>query len=211
MDFKNVKFSDVSLATFEQFKSVKAIVFDFDGTLYKNIDWTGFYEYFIKGVKKLFPQLTQKQFENLLKKHNVFEDSVMEDMARLFKAEKNSTKQYVEYLKTVKFDGDFSKAKAFPEDILEVLSKKNKLYILSNSSGENIKYLSPKIGLNLSYFEDILSNSFDIDDMSKTKKLKELLSYINIPAKQILMVGDSVQHDLIPAKNLGMQTLLMED
>ena len=211
MNYKKVKFDDVSLKTFEQFQNIKVVVFDFDGTLYKDIDWTGFSEFFIDSIREMFPQLTKNQFEDMLARHNVSSESVMEDIARVFKLEKNSTKQFVDFLDTIKFEGNFTKAKAFPKRLLEDLSQNYRLFILSNSSGPNIQFVSQKINLNLTPFEKILSNRFEVDDLSKTKKLKELLIELNISPNQVLMVGDSIENDLNPARNLGMQTLLMLD
>ena len=211
MKFKKVKFDDISPQTFEHYNDIKVIVFDFDGTLYKNIDWTGYDKHVLKGIRKYFSELTDSQYEQMLVKHNVQEDTVTEDLARLFRDEKGSTELYVEYMDSLKFEGDFSNAKIFSEELLSQLSKKVKLFVLSNSSVPNIKFVCNKINLNLNAITKIYSNRFDVDDLSKTKRLKELIAELDVIPSQVLMVGDSIVNDLIPARKLGLKTLHVVD
>lgn len=211
MRFKKVKFDDITLQTFIPYKDTKVIVFDFDGTLYKNIDWTGYDKYVLNGVRKYFSNLTDNQFEQLLIKYNVREDTITEDLAVLFKNEKGSNKLYLEFIDTLKFEGDFTNAKVFSEKLLEELSKKYKLFVLSNSSVPNIKFVCKRINLSLKSIIKIYSNRFDVDDLSKTKRLKELLQELNVAPQQVLMVGDSLVNDLIPARKLGLKTLHVVD
>lgn len=207
---KKVNYENICLSDFEKIKGLKAIIFDFDNTLYKDIDWLNYDEFVIENVRKIFAYLTDEEFENLLKKHNFNGDRVIEFFARVCLEELGSTKKFWNFVKDIKFDGDYSNVKLFPRQILEELSKKYTLFILSNSSVDNIKYVSKQINLDLSFFTGIYDNKFKEDDLTKARSMKDILNESQIKPHQILMVGDSIVHDLIPAKSLGLKVMLIE-
>lgn len=207
---KKVNYSNICLEDFEKFKGLKAIVFDFDNTLYKDIDWLNYNDFVVENVRKIFDNLTDIEFENLLKKYNFNGDRVIEFFAKVCLDELGSTKKFWDFVKDIKFDGDYSHVKLFPHQILEELSKNYTLYILSNSSVDNIKYVSKKIGLDLSFFKKIYDNKFKEDDLTKARSMKDILRESKLQPSQILIVGDSIVHDLLPAKNLGMKVMLVE-
>ena len=60
-------------------------------------------------------------------------------------------------------------------------------------------------------FKKLFDNKFKEDDLTKARSMKDILKYTKLPPNQILMVGDSVFHDLLPAQKLGMQVMLIED
>ena len=45
--------------------------------------------------------------------------------------------------------------------------------------------------------------------MTKTPYMKKIIDETGFAPNEILMVGDSYQNDIIPAKQLGMQTYLV--
>ena len=207
---KKANYENICLNDFEKFKGLKAIIFDFDNTLYKDIDWLNYNEFVVENVRKIFAYLTDEEFENLLKKHNFNGDRVIESFAKICLEELGSTKKFWNFVKDIKFDGDYSHVKLFPRQILEELSKKYTLFILSNSSVDNIKYVSKQINLDLRFFTKIYDNKFKEDDLTKARSMKDILNESQIKPQQILMVGDSIVHDLIPAKSLGMKVMLIE-
>lgn len=207
---KKTNYKDVSLNLFDSFKNIKLIVFDFDDTLYQNIGWHGFNDFVLKNTKEIFANLSQTEFENMLCKYNFTGDRIIESLAYITLKEKGSTKEFCRFVESIKFEGDYTAVKIFPADILKDLAKKYTLYILSNSSVPNIKFVSSRINLDLKPFKKIYSNQFKKEDLSKTKRLKDILKQSKLNPSQILMVGDSIQYDLLPAKQLGMQVLLVE-
>lgn len=92
-------YKEISLNIFEKFRDVKLIVFDFDNTLYQNIDWQGYNEFVLKNIRKIFKRLTDKQFEDLLKKYNYTGDRVIEKFAYMVLKEKGSTKKFYKFVK----------------------------------------------------------------------------------------------------------------
>ncbi len=207
-DYKNV-----DLSMFHNFKNVKVIVFDFDDTLYKYLPWNNYNQYFLKRFKKLFPNFSKKQFEELVIKYNLKETyRVTETAAQIMVDMKMDTKQLVNLLRKIKFSTEWSKGQVFPQKITRALAKNYNLYIVSNSSPENIKYVSRKLKINLKYFKAILSNNFIPKDLTKMARLKDIfILEEGIKPQEILMVGDSMQYDILPAKALGMQTMIIKN
>ena len=212
MKFVTTSYKEVSYKTFEKFKNIKAIVFDFDNTLYKYLDWEGYNEFFVCSIRKLFPELTDNQFDYYIKKYKIrTSDRTTEITAELLLDLGKDTKGFVQVLKGIKYPCNWSKGQIFPQSLLRELSKNFKLYIVSNSAEDNIKFVSKNMGINLKYFSGILSNKFQKEDLSKLFRLKEIVKDNNLLPSEVLMVGDSVKYDLTPAKKLGLKTLFIKD
>ena len=64
---KKVNYENICLNDFEKFKGLKAIIFDFDNTLYKDIDWLNYNEFVVENVRKIFAYLTDEEFEHWYK------------------------------------------------------------------------------------------------------------------------------------------------
>ena len=130
----SVKFDEISIKTFKKFKDIKAIIFDFDDTLYRNLSWEGYDEFFLKNIRKILPNLTDEEFNNLLKHGGYLPSRPAETFAKILVDKIGTTRPLVEFLKTVKYETDWQNAKVFSSEVLTELSKKYKLYIVSNSS-----------------------------------------------------------------------------
>ena len=212
MRFVTTNYNTINYKTFEKFKDVKVIIFDFDDTLYKYLKWTGYNDFFINNVRNMFPELTNNQFNFYLKKYKIINsDRVSENTAKLLLDLHGSTAQLVNFLNTIKYPCNWAEGQIFPQSLLEKLSKKYKLFIVSNSSEPNIKFVSKNMGINLKFFTSILSNKFDIIDLTKVSVFKKIIKNENLLPSEFLMVGDSIKYDLLPAKKLGFKTLLIKD
>lgn len=212
MRYVTTNYDQISLKTFEKFKNIGIVIFDFDDTLYKYLNWKGYNEFLIENIRKFFVDLSDEQFNYLLKKYKIINsDRVVENTAKLLLDMHGSTKELVNFLKTIKFPCNWQEGKILNQNLLKELSKRYKLIIVSNSSKENIKFVSKNMGINLKYFAKILSNQFNKEDLTKSSVFKQIIKSENLPPCKILMVGDSIKHDLLPAKKLGIKTLLIKD
>ncbi len=81
--------------------------------------------------------------------------------------------------------------------------------ILSDTTHATIEKELDALGLSSSLFEYIIG----VDDAKITKPdlqfFYKLIRQINVPPKNMLMIGDRVEVDLVPAKQLGMKTCLV--
>lgn len=84
-----------------------------------------------------------------------------------------------------------------------------KLVLLTNVSCEYTAKILEALDLNRDAFDCVMTGS----DMKKVKpdpsSFLSVLKSLDLPSRQVLMVGDRVAIDLAPAKKLGMKTALV--
>lgn len=56
----------------------------------------------------------------------------------------------------------------------------------------------------LSLFDGIIINEFKTENSSKQEFFESLMKKHNVKPDEVLIIGDSYKHDIIPAKNLKM-------
>ncbi len=211
MKYKTTSYDTLSIKDFEQF-DVKVIIFDFDYTLYQNLDWgIDWYDNVIRPLRRMLSFLTMDEFDRLCKKYNVRGSRVFENTCLLIKDEKLpcSIKDFRDLTQTFRFEADYENAQLFPSDLLEKLAKTYPLYVVSNTAESKIKFDCDKMHLDLSPFKGVYQNRFDENDLSKAPDFKMIADNEGVEYSKVLVVGDSEIHDLEPASRLGMQTLLM--
>ena len=159
MDTK-ILFDKLSIEDFD-IPNLKVIIFDFDNTLYDNIeckqDWR---DVVLKKVEGFLSFLPDEERKSLMNKYGLYDTKgrFFEKLLRLFSAENMpfSTKDFRELSSTFIFDADWSKTKTLSNDFLNSLSKKYNLYILSNSSESVVKYFCEKMDIDTSYFKKVI-------------------------------------------------------
>lgn len=212
MDTK-ILFDKLSIEDFD-IPNLKVIIFDFDNTLYDNIeckqDWR---DVVLKKVEGFLSFLPDEERKSLMNKYGLYDTKgrFFEKLLRLFSAENMpfSTKDFRELSSTFIFDADWSKTKTLSNDFLNSLSKKYTLYILSNSSESVVKYFCEKLGIDMSCFKKIVQNRFDSKDFSKKPDFLDIISQEGISASQAVVVGDSEYYDIQPAKEIDANTILL--
>ena len=80
---------------------------------------------------------------------------------------------------------------------------------MSNSSESVIRFDCEKLGIDTTVFTEIVQNRFDPKDLSKKADYIAVMQKENATADETLVVGDSNFYDIDPAKELGMNTILL--
>ncbi len=92
---------------------------------------------------------------------------------------------------------------------LEKLSKQFRLGIISNFTG-NLEIILREYKLH-HYFEHIL-DSYHVGFSKPDKRIfAEALKRFQLPAENCLFIGDNIERDVLPAKELGMKTVLIRE
>lgn len=191
-------------------KTIESIVFDLDGTLYKSIPEVdrALREYWVSEIGK-------KQNLNY------------EAAEQLFAERKKRYKSSTEVLRQMGFGTAYdiirlAEAAYMPElrkhllndqqlqETLARLGKDYELAIITNSSIENTHEKLGMLGLSAGLFSAIVG----IDDQGIITKphpqmFTVLLQTLEKDGKSIMIVGDRIGVDLVPAKKFGMQTVLV--
>ena len=93
--------------------------------------------------------------------------------------------------------------------IPEVLSKLRERVPISMWSNIHAEKILPALGIDSTWFTFFLSPDEVKNPKPALDGFKLLMEKSNLPAGNILFVGDSVEKEMIPAKSLGIQTCLM--
>ncbi len=192
-------------------RMAKAIMFDFWGTLVEN------------GV---FPSPV-RQVKGILRLHNLpfplfiiqFERSMMtakfENLYKAFEAVCNEFQIRPEQRMLDNLVGMWNKnrmlAKLFPETIetLERLKKDHKLILVANTDSISVQSVIEKYELG-KYFESIYL-SCDMGMLKSNPKLfEQILEKEGLAKEDTVMVGDSIESDLIAAEKAGIRGILVD-
>jgi len=92
---------------------------------------------------------------------------------------------------------------------LQIRNPKIKHSIISNSTLDQIILSLKILRLKGSIFENIISSSEMGYPKPKKECFLEIIKVSNIPPNEILYIGDREKVDIIPAKNVGIKTVLL--
>lgn len=209
----HVMFDKLSTKDFD-ISGLKAVIFDFDNTLYDNVDWgKEWAEFVLAKIEGLLSFLPKKEVKRLMGKYNLHSTNgrLFEKAFNLFASGDTplTTKDFRNLTATFLYEPDWTGAKTIPNELLRELAKKYHLYIVSNSSESVIRFDCEKLGIDTTVFTEIVQNRFDPKDLSKKADYIAVMQKENATADEILVVGDSNFYDIDPAKELGMNTILL--
>lgn len=188
---------------------VKAILFDFWGTLVEQGIWSP-----VKQVKNLL-QLDLPFSEYIIRMEHVFMTRSFPSLPLAFEALCYEFGLSPEPEKIDELVGLWNKswllAQPYPETVktLQKLRQTHQLVLISNTDCFSLNQVLEKFQLR-PFFHHLFT-SYELGSI-KTDKifLKTVLSQLNLPPEDCLLVGDSLQSDIIPAKRLGMEAVLID-
>jgi len=189
---------------------VKCVIFAFYDTIYYGINWSFWYRMVGEWFDTHFKDMSFEEKKNLLKKYGVryrkqnfkLSDNVL---CKLLIETEDSAKPWLEYRDQLEMHTEEKKGKAISKKELKRFAKLGKLYIVSNSHLSNIKQIAEFYNIDLSLFEKIYVNDYETKNTSKDKYFKEIMEENNLKPENVLVIGDSKQQDILPAKRLKMQ------
>ena len=103
-------------------------------------------------------------------------------------------------------DLDLSKAISISNEELKKFKKDYKLYIVSNSVMSNILSVAKYFDIDLSLFEEVLTNDYT-HGVDKRFYYEQIIKKEKISPAELLVLGDDKFTDLIPAEELGAKTI----
>lgn len=189
-------------------KQIKCVVVDFDETLYSNGDWLNEDKFFgkyleIEDLLSEFETLKEK-VEFLEKKYpgyhiiklifaHLHENGIDDSGFREF-IDKNIYEIRKENTIFIR-----------PEIVSEI-AKYYKIYIVSDSSVSHLEYYLDYARIDKKAFSGIYNNKYDDEGYTKIPIMKKVLKETGLRSDEIIMIGDSENSDIRPAKLMGFQT-----
>ena len=188
---------------------VKAILFDFWGTLVENGVWSP-----IKQVKNIL-DLRMPFPEYVVRMERAMMTSQFSDLKGAFLAVCQEFNLEPEEEKIEKLVGMWNKSwmLAHPyeevEETLKALSAKHQLILVANTDCFSIEKVLEKFNLKRRF--DKIFFSYQLG-LIKTDKnfFKTVLIDLGLQADEGVMIGDSIQSDILSAKRLGMKAILVD-
>jgi HAD superfamily hydrolase (TIGR01549 family) len=188
----------------------KAIVFDFWGTLVENGTYSP-----IRQVKRIL-RLDDMPFSDyvirlenamMIKKHESLKDA-FEAVANEFGIKINT---YQINMLVGLWNKNWLLAKPYPEaeKVLSELKKKYKLIMISNTDNFSVEPVLQKFDFS-KYFDKILLSYEQGSLKTDGKMLEHALSEMGIPKEDVVVVGDSLESDIMPAERAGMKAVLVD-
>jgi 2-haloalkanoic acid dehalogenase type II len=188
---------------------IKAIFFDFWGTLVENGVWSP-----IKQVKNIL-EIKLPFPEYVVRMERAMMTSKFENLKQAFE---NICKEFQIEIKNHKIEtlvGMWNKnwmlAQPYEEvkEILVELRKKYKVILVSNTDCFSIKQVMEKFQLEELFDKIYLSCEVGLIKTDKNF-FKHVLSDLGLTVDDAIMVGDSIQSDIMAAKKMGMKSVLID-
>ena len=198
---------------------IKCFIFDFDDTLYYNIDWTQWNNLIRNWTREYFSNYTEEEYKILLQDSlgkSQIEKS--EDIVRLLIKTEGSAKTYLNFREEndEKLSDEAKNAIIVPNSELEKFASQckrqnGKMIIVSNNTLQGINAFAKYHNIELKLFDDILVNKYPTVDFSKKHLYEEVLKKYDFLPSEVLVIGNNFKSDLLPAKSLKMHTFLCKD
>ncbi len=189
-------------------RKIKVVVFDFDDTLYKANDCSKLWNEYCKiGLRYMFRELTDAQFDELLKKENI---QIVRNntLIKVLQKYNKNIQDWLDYRACHNCEIDFSQIKKISNDELKKFASRYTLYIVSNNVPTGIKFISKKTGLDLSIFKEIITNDYK-NDIGKKQFYEYIIKKEKIKPNELFVIGDDYSTDILPAKEIGAEYALV--
>ena len=190
-----------------QFKNIKILIWDFDGTLYKP-------------HADLFRSVRESEYRTIMEFRHWDREKTIEEFEKLYKKVTPSATQTVAKICGI----TTTQAALIMEkhyDRRRFLARDEKLialftslkaythYILANGVRHRLGETLAVLGVEKNIFTEIVTSEISGENKPSDKGFKYIIKKTGLPAAAHLMIGDRELVDLAPAKTLGMHTCLV--
>lgn len=187
-----------------KWNKIKAVIFDFDGTFFSGSVWSGWKNYLDMFIDKYLNG--EERFKQVVtnKTNGV-------KMADIMIKEKGTAEEFYNFQRDILYNIEANDLVVVKQKLINELSKKCKLFIVSNSHYNYLIFHLEKFGIDKNCFTEIIDNKFKTNDLTKTEYYLNILRKYNLDPQTVLVVGDSFNSDILPALSLKLQVRLIND
>lgn len=191
-----------------QLSSVKVLIWDFDGTLYRAVP--AFHEAILEAAYRVImihtgwsKEKTMQQFHSVYK---ISTPSSTETTAKLCNIPIRQAAIECELAKE-----DRAKYLQHDQKLIDLFSRLSHFthYMLANGIQEKIIPALGILGLSHNTFAEMVTSEIVGETKPSPKGFTYIMQKTGLPPEMHLMIGDREAVDLVPAKTLGMKTCLV--
>jgi HAD superfamily hydrolase (TIGR01509 family) len=190
-------------------KMIKVILFDFWGTIVEQGVWSPIKQVRnILNIRMPFSEYVVRMEKAMMTKKFASLKDAFKALCEEFKVEPSEDK--LDELVGL-WNKNWMLAKPYVEieALLKSLKKKYKLILVSNAEAVGVENVLEKFNLQEVFDKSFLSYNLGCIK-TDPKFLQKVISELGVEVKECLLVGDSIQSDMLPAKNCGMETVLID-
>ena len=191
-------------------RKIKCVIIDFDGTMYSDGDWSKeddlTFQYLVEnGI------YTKSRQEFL--QENKFPPTYhfTQCIYAYLRKRKLDTAPFAKYENEKINNFLCAKIRKINPKLVEALCNKYPVFLLSDSSPNYILHYLDNFRINKYWFAGLISNDFSSYDLSKVPFMAEIVRNGGYSPQEVVMIGDSYNHDIVPSKKLGIQSIHVKD
>ena len=200
-------------------KKIKAIVFDFGGTL--DTDGIHWAEKFWEVYNHFNISIPKEEFRNAFVYSERKISGIIKSDFSLIKTYKTQITYQLEYLSDNKILSNFDEnlsdelssychgsTRSKVNETIKILDKLKEnfaLGLVSNYYG-NVKTVLTELGL-AKYFNSIIDSTIVGIRKPDSKIFEHIINGLDVDSSEVVVVGDSYKNDIAPAKSLGCKTI----
>lgn len=188
--------------------NIKVVVFDFDNTLYRNLiidDWRPYCNNAIKEILSFLP--TKEQVESIIQNQTDYSDI---SIIKTLKKYGVSYDVWLKYRDDNLRNCDVSNAVTVANKTLEDFAKNYTLYIATFNTKKHVECLSGKLGINLSYFKDIITVDYENENSDKSLMYTKIAALEKVKPSEMFVIGDKFETDIAPMLSIGGKGAVVE-
>ena len=180
-------------------KKTKVVIFDFDNTLYNNVVYENWFNYCKIALKKLIKVIPKNVLTRLDNEENFGDTQVIETISK----HGLHAKDWINYRRSHLRTFDVTNATCVNDKVLKEFANKYSLYIVTHNQRFDVERVAKAIGVDLSLFKDILTNTFEDGLFSKKYLYNKIIEIEQVKPEQVFVIGDDFEHDIAPALEIG--------
>ena len=185
----------------------KVVIFDFDRTLYNNVVYEGWHNYCRQALLELIKEIPQDAQNLLDNKGNIGDSKIIEIISNVGL----HVKDWIDYRRNHLRTFDISNATTVDKNVLKEFASKYSLYIVTHNQRFDVERVANALGIDLTLFKDILTNTFEDGLFSKKYMYNRIIERENVKPEQVFVIGDDYECDIEPALEIGARAKQVEN
>ncbi len=190
---------------------VRCFIFDFDDTLYYGVEIDNWSDLALNFFNEHFSYKTEAERKAILKKYGCGRkgEECYRHIKQILLDYEGSIESWTNFRRGLEVQPEAKAGKGVLMKELKKCENLGALYIVSNSSMEEIEERAQMYGIDLSIFKQIYYS--DAGEKDKGQFYEKIMLAENLSPEQILVVGDRFKTDLLPAKERDMNICKVQD